>query len=151
MVLPPLVFPVKRLIFFQYSCSPPPVFMLTLSLLQIAAFTYNSWTMENSPGLDQVMKCLTFYGHCIKLECGNVIQTHQLITQNHKLAHEKFYDIGTWSPCYITFFFHNLRIFVINQSFVPVKLLQPSLMIVGKTRSLPLSGALEMCLIKVRS
>jgi hypothetical protein len=64
--------------------------MLTLSLLQIAAFTYNSWTMENSPGLDQVITFLTFYGFNKRLECGNVTQTFQLTARNHKLAHEKF-------------------------------------------------------------
>jgi len=48
---------------FQYSCSPPPVFILTMSLLQVTIFAYNSLSIEaNSLEIDQV-SCSTFIFH----------------------------------------------------------------------------------------
>ena len=51
-----------RFALFQYSCSPPPVFMLTLSLLQVAFFIYNSLAIEQASGVD-LTTCSGFIFH----------------------------------------------------------------------------------------
>jgi hypothetical protein len=56
-----------------------------------------------------------------------------------------FYNIGTLGQCNETIYSRNLRILLIISSsaytFVPGNLIQPSLMFVGKSWALPLSGA----------
>ncbi len=52
---------------------------------------------------------------------------------------------ATMGKFYETFNGCNLRIFVISQSVCPCKLFHPSLMFVGKARSLPQTGATERC------
>ncbi len=58
---------------------------------------------------------------------------------------------SSWCRCYKTFFLRNLRIFVINWVFVHCKPLQPSLLFVGKARSLPYCGASEWFFNRVGS
>ncbi len=65
---------------------------------------------------------------------------------------EKFYNIGPWVECNISFYVRNLRIFVGSQRvFVPGKLFQPGLMFQSKARGLPQSGASETCFTWVGS
>ncbi len=63
-----------------------------------------------------------------------------------------FYSITTnyvhWTICcqrYITFYYRNLRIFVINQGACPWQTFLLSIMFVGKARSRPYDGAPERC------
>ncbi len=53
----------------------------------------------------------------------------------------------SWVQRYKTFYVHNLRI----HNFVPAKPFQPSLMFVGKAKSLPYSLASESCFTWVGS
>ncbi len=84
------------------------------------------------------------------------IKTCQLISPCFKLQATiclrcKFFHNFFCGQYYKTFQSHNLRIFVISQSFVLGKPFQPSLMFVGEARSLPQGGAPERCFTRVRS
>ena len=51
------------LFYLQYSCSPPPVFILTMALLQVTIFAYNSLSIEDSSNEIEQVSCSTFIFH----------------------------------------------------------------------------------------
>ncbi len=130
--------------------SPPKLIFVILSLLVslvgagLEPLTLGLWgyrsttvllpqaTMYNSHHCSAWNRCLGVWlagwWHLPKLLWHLPIQWH------HQTLFEGFCS-ARWTQCYIAFYVRNLRMFVIRQS-VPGKHYQPSLMFVGKAKSL---------------